>query len=52
MTLGYTLNASYPQLFTEAGEFSKEIIFSVRFNQDVTANNELFSGTFLQAPRI
>jgi len=52
MTLGYTLNASYPQLFTEAGEFSKEIIFSVRFNQDVTANNETFSATFLQAPRI
>lgn len=52
LTLGYTLNASYPQLFTEAGEFSKEIVFSVRFNQDISNNNELFSGTFLGAPRI
>lgn len=52
LTLGYTLNASYSQLFTEAGEFSKEIVFSVRFNQDVSNNNELFSGTFLGAPRI
>lgn len=52
LTLGYTLNASYPQLFTEQGEFSKEIIFSVRFNQDVSNNTELFSGTFLPVPKV
>jgi hypothetical protein len=52
LTLGYSLNASYPQLFTEQGEFSKEIIFSVRFNQDVSNNSELFSGTFLPLPKV
>ena len=52
LTSGYSLNTSYPQLFTEQGEFSKEILFSVRFNQDVSANTELFSGTFLNAPKV
>lgn len=52
LPLGYTLNADYGQLFTEAGESSREVVFSVRFNQDVSANNELFSATFLQAPKI
>ena len=52
MSLGYSLNTDYAQLFTEAGENSREILFSVRFNQDVSANNELFSSTFLQAPKI
>lgn len=51
MGLGYTLNSDYAQLFTEAGEFSREILFSVRFNQDVSNNNELFSGTFQAIPR-
>jgi starch-binding outer membrane protein, SusD/RagB family len=52
MTLGYALDPNYAQLFTEAGELSREIIFSVRFNQDVSSNNELFSGTFLTIPRV
>lgn len=52
LTLGYSLNPSYAQLFTEQGEFSKEIVFSVRFNQDVTANNENFSSTFLAQPKV
>ncbi len=52
LTLGYTLNANYAELFTEQGEFSKEIIFSVRFFQDVSNNSETFSGTFLTAPKI
>ena len=52
LTLGYTLHPSYPELFTEQGEFSKEIIFSVRFNQDVSNNTENFSGVFLTAPKI
>lgn len=52
LTLGYSLNASYPQLFTEQGEFSKEIIFSVRFNQDASNNTELFSSTFLPVPKV
>lgn len=52
MTLGYTLHPSYAQLFTEQGEFSSEILFSVRFNQDQSNNSELFSGTFLGAPKV
>ncbi|MBT9484670.1 RagB/SusD family nutrient uptake outer membrane protein [Sediminibacterium sp.] len=52
MTLGYTLDSDYARLFTEAGESSREIIFSVRFNQDVSANNELFSATFATIPRV
>jgi hypothetical protein len=52
LTLGYSLNPSYAQLFTEQGELSKEILFSVRFNQDVSNNNELFSGTFLGNPAV
>lgn len=50
--LGYSLNPNYSQLFTEQGEFSKEIIFSVRFLQDVTANTENFSSTFLAQPKV
>ncbi|GAA4328921.1 RagB/SusD family nutrient uptake outer membrane protein [Flaviaesturariibacter amylovorans] len=54
LTLGYVLNSNYAQLFTEAGENSKEILFSVRFFQDnnVTANGELFSATFNGIPKI
>ncbi len=52
MTLGYILDPNYATLFTEAGESSREILFSVRFNQDVSANNELFSATFLTIPRV
>jgi hypothetical protein len=52
LTLGYSLNPSYSQLFTEAGEFSKEIVFSVRFNQDASNNGETFSGTFAGIPKV
>ncbi len=52
LSLGYSLNPAYAQLFTEQGEFSKEIIFSVRFNQDVTNNGETFSSVFLAQPKV
>jgi hypothetical protein len=52
LTLGYALNSSYSQLFTEQGEFSKEILFSVRFFQDVSNNGENFSSTFLAQPKV
>jgi hypothetical protein len=52
LTMGYALNPNYSQLFTEAGEFSNEILFSVRFSQDASNNGELFSGTFLAAPKV
>jgi hypothetical protein len=52
LTLGYSLNSNYAQLFTEQGELSREIVFSVRFNQDVSNNGELFSATFLGVPKI
>jgi hypothetical protein len=52
LTMGYTLHNNYAQLFTELGENSKEVVFSVRFNQDVSNNGELFSGTFLGNPAI
>ena len=52
IALGYSLHPNYAQLFTEAGEFSNEIIFSVRFFQDVSSNGETFSSTFLPAPKI
>ncbi len=52
LTLGYTLNTNYAQLFTEAGELSKEILFSVRFFQDVSGNGETFSSTFLPVPKV
>ncbi|MDO8965429.1 RagB/SusD family nutrient uptake outer membrane protein [Algoriphagus sp.] len=52
MTLGYQLHPDYAQLFTEAGEQSKEIVFSVRFIQDQSNNGETFSSTFLGIPRV
>lgn len=52
MGLGYGLHADYGQLFTEAGEQSKEIIFSVRFIQDQSNNGETFSATFLGIPKV
>lgn len=52
MTLGYQLHTSYEELFTEAGEFSKEIVFSVRFINGVTANGETFSATFEGIPKV
>jgi starch-binding outer membrane protein, SusD/RagB family len=50
--LGYSLHPDYGQLFTEAGEMSKEVIFSIRFIQDVSNNSELFSATFEGIPRV
>lgn len=51
--MGYGLHTNYSQLFSEQGEFSNEIVFSVRFYQDAASNNsELFSATFLAAPKV
>ncbi|PQV51525.1 putative outer membrane starch-binding protein [Jejuia pallidilutea] len=50
--LGYSLNPSYAQLFTEQGEFSNEIIFSVRFVEGVSDNTENFSATFSGIPKV
>lgn len=52
LSLGYGLNPNYAQLFTEQGEQSNEILFSVRFNQDASNNGELFSATFLGIPKV
>lgn len=52
MGLGYQLHPDYKQLFSEAGEQSKEIVFSVRFFQDQTNNGETFSATYLGIPRV
>lgn len=53
LSLGYALNSNYAQLFTESGELSREIVFSVRFFQDAISNNgELFSATFEGIPRV
>jgi hypothetical protein len=53
MGLGYALHPDYAQLFTEAGERSKEIVFSVRFQRGDDSNNgEIFSATFLGSPKV
>ena len=52
MNLGYALNSNYAQLFTEQGEYSKEIIFSVRFVQNASNNGETFSSTYLLIPKV
>jgi hypothetical protein len=52
MGLGYSLNPTYSQLFTEQGEYSKEIIFSVRFVQNASNNGETFSSTYLPLPKV
>jgi hypothetical protein len=52
MSLGYSLNPSYAQLFTEQGEKSKEIIFAVRFVQDASNNGETFSATYTGIPKV
>ena len=53
LTMGYGLYTNYGQLFTEVAEQSNEILFSIRFYQDGLSNNgELFSATFLQAPKV
>jgi hypothetical protein len=53
LTMGYGLFPNYANLFTPAGEMSNEIVFAVRFAQNPAFNNgEMFSATFLGAPRI
>lgn len=52
LTLGYSLNPSYAQLFTPAGELSNEIVFSVRFSETASNNNELFSATYYNMPKV
>lgn len=52
LTLGYSLHNDYAQLFTESGEKSKEIVFSVRFLQDQSDNGETFSSTFAGIPKV
>lgn len=50
--LGYELYPTYNELFTEAAELSKEVVFSVRFIQDQSNNGETFSATFLGIPKV
>lgn len=52
LTLGYALHPDYEQLFSEEGEFSKEVIFSVRFFQDQSDNGETFSATYAGIPKV
>lgn len=52
MTLGYALHNNYSQLFTPAGEVTKEIVFAVRFVQNQSNNGETFSATFEGIPRV
>lgn len=53
MGLGYSLHPNYAQLFSEEGELSPEIVFSVRYLRDAnTSNGETFSATFLGSPKV
>jgi hypothetical protein len=53
LSLGYSLHPNYGELFTEAGEQSAEIVFSIRFLRGPEANNgETFSATFLGTPKV
>ena len=52
LTLGYKLHPSYPELFSDVGEFSQEVIFSVRFIQDQSNNGETLSATFEGIPKV
>lgn len=53
MGAGYSLESDYATLFTSAGEYSDEILFSVRFFQDpATGNGETFSATYPGTPKI
>lgn len=52
LTLGYSLNNSYSDLFSQNGEYSKEILFSVRFVQNASQNGELFSSTYAALPKV
>lgn len=52
LTLGYSLNSSYADLFTEKGEKSPEIVFAVRFTTGVSQNGETFSATYNAQPKV
>lgn len=53
MDLGiYSLHPNYKELFSQTGETSPEIIFSVRFQEGSHDNGELFSATYLEDPKI
>ena len=53
MAEGYMLHPNYAELFTEAGERSSEVVFSVRFSQNALTNNgETFSATFNGTPKV
>lgn len=53
LSLGYSLHPDYAELFTPAGEYSPEIVFSIRFLRgDDTNNGEVFSATFLGTPKV
>lgn len=53
MSLGYSLNPEYAELFTPQGEYSPEIVFAVRFLRgDDTGNGENFTATFLGTPKV
>ena len=52
LTLGYSLNSSYADLFTEKGEKSSEIVFAVRFTTGVSQNSETFSATYNAQPKV
>jgi hypothetical protein len=49
----YDVNTPYTTIFSEAGEFTKEIVFSVRFQEAAGFNTgEDFAGTFTAIPKI
>ena len=51
--LGYALHPNYAELFSPAGEKSKEVVFSIRFLRGDDSNNgEVFSATFNGTPKV
>lgn len=51
INMGYQLHPTYAQLFTVAGEQSKEVIFSVIFQSQVGGKGERFSGGYAASPQ-
>jgi hypothetical protein len=51
MGMGYQLHPNYHELFTVAGEKSKEVIFSVIFQSQVGGEGERFSGGYAVTPQ-
>lgn len=53
MGMGYSLHNDYGELFSYDGQFSNEVVFSVRFLRDPnTSNGETLSSTFNNTPKI